>query len=105
MAFEALQSFVAAGASIRPAIHNPDGKPNIRRLRWGPPGPNGMRSARIAPRALPWRLSGLWLDLARLPRLFEEGWQRAVEAQDGKPTLLGVGLDPVAACHALGLLR
>jgi hypothetical protein len=36
MAFEALQSFVAAGASIRPAIHNPDGKPNIRRLRWGP---------------------------------------------------------------------
>ena len=43
------------------------------------------------------------LDLTRPPFLREEGFKRAVEAQDGEPTLARHRLDPVAAFHALRL--
>ena len=44
-------------------------------------------------------------DLTRPPFLGEERFERAVEAQDHEPTFLRIGLDPVAALHAVGLGR
>ncbi len=43
------------------------------------------------------------LDLAWTPRLVKERLQRAVEAQEDKVTLLGDGLDPVAALDPIRL--
>ena len=48
-------------------------------------------------------ISSNQLDLAWSPRLIEERFERAIETQEGKVTLSGHGLDPVAALDPLGL--
>ena len=43
-------------------------------------------------------------DLARAPALVEERFERAVQAQDGEPTLARHSLNPVTTLYAFGLL-
>jgi len=45
------------------------------------------------------------LDFAKAPFFREEGYKRAIEAQDCEPTLAGHGLYPVAALNAVRLGR
>jgi hypothetical protein len=48
------------------------------------------------------RVSADGRDLPESPGLVEEGLQRTVNAQDDKPALLGVGLDPIAGATPSG---
>lgn len=70
---------------------------DIRGNRQGRPPSQVMSSVE-------WSRSRNQFDLARSPALVEEGRERTVEAQEREPALLGVGLDPVAAGDAVGLL-
>src|SRR5665811_1254138 len=66
--------------------------------------PTQSRQAGLSARPR-WKLLIHRLDLAKPPALVEEGRERAVEAQDREPSLFRIGLDLVAALHAVGLLR